>query len=139
MTGPAFGQRKIDNALVVHMTKHHRGLQILIRDTEQSGFFVRVSARGQVSFGVAYSFDGRERRMSLGTYPELSVLAARKLATTRKAQVQLTTGSKGPVSAVAVISATGLLYPNPAFAWRSVLLLRQAVATAVGTQADRIR
>ncbi len=91
MTGPAFGQRKIDNALVVQMTKHHRGSQILIRDSEQSGFFVRASARGQVSFGVAYSFDGRERRMSLGTYPELSVLAARKLATTRKAQAQLGT------------------------------------------------
>jgi integrase len=88
MTGPTFGQRKIDNALVVQMSKHHRGPQVLIRDTELTGFFIRVSAQGRVSFGVAYTFNGCERRMSLGTYPELSVLAARKLALTRRAQAQ---------------------------------------------------
>jgi integrase len=72
-------KRKIDHTLVVELTSH-RGPELLVRDTGTDGFFVRVTRNGRVSFGVAYTFDGRERRMSLGTFPTLSVLAARKLA-----------------------------------------------------------
>lgn len=54
--------------------------EIMVRDTITDGFFVRVSQGGRLSFGVAYCFAGKERRMTLGRHPELTVLAARKLA-----------------------------------------------------------
>lgn len=78
-------KRKIDHSLVVELTSH-RGAELLIRDTSTDGFFLRVTPTGRVAFGVAYTFNGRERRMSLGTHPELSVLAARKLAVRCRAQ-----------------------------------------------------
>ena len=55
--------RKIDSALVTSLVKEHRGSELLIRDSETEGFFVRFSARGRAAFGVAYSFAGRERRI----------------------------------------------------------------------------
>jgi integrase len=78
-------KRKIDHALVVELTSH-RGAELLIRDTSTDGFFLRVTPTGRVAFGVAYTFNGRERRMSIGAHPELSVLAARKLAVRCRAQ-----------------------------------------------------
>lgn len=78
-------KRKIDHSLVLELTSH-RGRELFIRDTSTDGFFVRVTPTGRVAFGVAYTFNGCERRMSLGTHPELSVLAARKLAVRCRAQ-----------------------------------------------------
>ncbi len=49
-------------------------------DDKISGFGVRVTAAGRKSFILNYYFKGRERRITIGTYPEWTVLAARKRA-----------------------------------------------------------
>lgn len=46
-------------------------------DEDLSGFFVRVSPRGRKSFGVMYRIGGRFRRLTIGTYPLLSLADAR--------------------------------------------------------------
>ena len=46
-------------------------------DTSLPNFFVRVSPSGTKSFGVMYRHGGRLRRMSLGTYPPLTLAGAR--------------------------------------------------------------
>ena len=49
-------------------------------DDKISGFGVRITATGKKSFVLNYYFKGRERRITIGAYPEWSVLAARKRA-----------------------------------------------------------
>ena len=52
---------------------------------EDRGFGVRVSPRGVKAWVWLYHFDGRPRRMTLGTYPELKLADAHvKLADARK-------------------------------------------------------
>jgi integrase len=49
-------------------------------DEDLAGFFVRVSPRGRKSFGVMYRVKGRFRRLTIGTYPLLSLADARAKA-----------------------------------------------------------
>lgn len=56
---------------------------------ELPGFGVRVTAAGAKSFVLNYVIDGRERRMTIGRYPEFSVVAARKRALELRRDVQL--------------------------------------------------
>jgi len=49
-------------------------------DTQIPGFGIRITAAGAVSFILNYHVHGRERRFTIGKYPELSVLAARNRA-----------------------------------------------------------
>ncbi len=42
----------------------------------RTGFGVRVSTRGRKSWLYMYRFDGKARRMTLGTYPEMSLADA---------------------------------------------------------------
>jgi len=56
-------------------------------DTEVKGLGIRVTAAGQRSFVLRYVIAGRERRMTLGSYPALSVSAARDLATRHKGDI----------------------------------------------------
>ena len=86
MRRPAISPTRIDAKLAASLTQN-RDRELLIRDTETKGFYIRASKTGRVTFGVAYSFNGRERRMNLGTYPELSVLAARNMAKAKRANV----------------------------------------------------
>jgi integrase len=52
---------------------------------EGGGFGIRVSPRGGKAWVWVYRFDGRPRRMTLGTYPQLGLADARiKLAEARK-------------------------------------------------------
>ena len=53
------------------------GKQVDYFDEDLSGFFVRVSPRGRKSFGVTYRVGGRFRRLTIGTYPLLSLADAR--------------------------------------------------------------
>lgn len=54
------------------------GKQVDYFDKALPGFFLRVSPAGRKSFGVMYRKSGRLRRMTLGTYPPLSLADARK-------------------------------------------------------------
>ena len=46
-------------------------------DSEIPGFGVRVTAAGVTSFILDYRTSGRQRRYTIGRYPELTVAAAR--------------------------------------------------------------
>ena len=56
------------------------GKQVDYFDKDMSGFFVRVSPRGRKSFGVMYRTGTRFRRLTIGTYPLLSLADARQEA-----------------------------------------------------------
>ncbi len=49
-------------------------------DTSISGFILRVSYAGRKTWGIVYRHDGRKRRLTLGTYPSLSLADAREWA-----------------------------------------------------------
>lgn len=63
-----------------------RGLAVPVKgnrityDAELRGFGVRITAKGVRSFILNYRCKGRERRITIGRYPEWTVLAARKQA-----------------------------------------------------------
>ncbi|MCZ6592157.1 MAG: tyrosine-type recombinase/integrase [Alphaproteobacteria bacterium] len=47
------------------------------RDTGVPGLWLRVSDHGRKSWGVTYRLNGRQRRLTIGTYPTLSLADAR--------------------------------------------------------------
>lgn len=49
-----------------------------IREQSGDGFAIRVSSSGEKSWVFIYSFEGRKRRMTLGSYPNLTLAEARK-------------------------------------------------------------
>lgn len=53
------------------------------------GFGIRVRPSGRKSFIVQYDFEGRSRKVTVGTFPTLTVDQARKKATELLAKVQL--------------------------------------------------
>lgn len=56
------------------------GVSYQIFDTEVIGFAARVQASGARTFTIDYRHAGRQRRMSIGRWPEWSLTAARKRA-----------------------------------------------------------
>jgi integrase len=56
-------------------------------DDKISGFGVRVTSAGKKAFVLNYYFKGRERRITIGAYPEWTVLAARKRAEEYRLQI----------------------------------------------------
>jgi Arm DNA-binding domain len=50
---------------------------LVVWDAEPKGFGVRITSAGAVAFVLRYVLDGRERRMTVGAYPDLSPSAAR--------------------------------------------------------------
>lgn len=59
----------------------------VIWDSGVTGLGARVTAAGNRSFVFRYVHNGRERRMTLGPFPALSVSAAREIATQHRAAV----------------------------------------------------
>lgn len=49
------------------------------REGNGSGFMVRIFPSGQLSWGFVYHFEGKKRRMTFGSYPDLSLADARKM------------------------------------------------------------
>lgn len=56
-------------------------------DTAERGLGIRVTAAGVRSFVLRYVIDGREKRMTLGGFPALTLSAARELALKHKGDV----------------------------------------------------
>jgi len=79
---------KLTDAIVRKALQPARG-QYFIWDCEIKGFAVRVTARGAKSFVLDYRVDGRQRRITLGAYPDWTVQAARAAAKTMKRDVDL--------------------------------------------------
>jgi integrase len=61
--------------------------QSLFWDTEVKGFALRVTAKKAKAFVLAYRVQGRQRRITIGSYPEWSVVAARRAAKDMKREV----------------------------------------------------
>ncbi|MBL26154.1 MAG: integrase [Rhodospirillaceae bacterium] len=56
-------------------------------DSETTGLGARITAAGKVAFVLRYVINGRERRMTLGGWPELTVSAAREMALRLKGEI----------------------------------------------------
>lgn len=72
------GNRLTDS--LVRKTKPPKTRQCFLWDTEVKGFALRVTPGGAKSFVLDYRVDGRQRRMTIGRYPDWSVAAARSEA-----------------------------------------------------------
>jgi integrase len=71
--------QKISEKIIKNLAPPEHGNRILY-DAQIPGFGVRITAAGAVSFILNYHVHGRERRFTIGKYPELSVIAARNRA-----------------------------------------------------------
>lgn len=61
-----------------------RGKPYILRDDAPRGLQLEVAVSGSKLWRYRYTHDGRERRMALGSYPEVSLEDARRLATDAK-------------------------------------------------------
>lgn len=69
--------KKITEQLVKSLPPPTSGNQITY-DTDLKGFGIRVTASGAKAFILNYRIHGRERRVTIGSYPEWTAAAARK-------------------------------------------------------------
>src|SRR6185369_1569459 len=63
--------------------------QSLLWDADVKGFALRVTAGGAKSFLLDYRDEGRQRRITIGSFPDWSVAAARQTAKNLKREVDL--------------------------------------------------
>ena len=77
---------KITKAAIEHTAAPASG-QIFLRDDELKGFALRITARGAKSFVWEGRIKGRMRRVTIGAFPSLTVVAARQRALSVKAKV----------------------------------------------------
>jgi integrase len=61
----------------------------IVYDPEVKGFGVRLTAKGARAFVLNYRIDGRERRITIGSFPDWSTKAARDRAKELKRQIDL--------------------------------------------------
>lgn len=61
----------------------------VVWDSDLTGFGVRITAAGSVSFVLRYVVDGRERRFTIGKHPDLSASAARERATVLRGRITM--------------------------------------------------
>src|SRR5690348_16095541 len=78
-TDTATVANRINKKLISSLTPPPKGNYIEY-DTEIHGFGVRITAAGVIAFVLNYRIHGRERRYTIGRYPELTATAAREKA-----------------------------------------------------------
>src|ERR1700676_4422000 len=54
------------------------------RDTEERGLALRVTSSGAKSWVLLYSLNGKKGRLTLGSYPSITLARARELASEHK-------------------------------------------------------
>jgi hypothetical protein len=79
--------RKLTDAFVKTVLAPEKG-RIELRDSEIPGFALRVTENGAKSWVLIYHFHGRKGRVTLGSYPELSLADARKQARQARGDVE---------------------------------------------------
>jgi integrase len=65
---------------IIDKLKHPAAGNRILYDSEIPGFGVRITSAGVLSFILNYRVHGRERRCTIGRYPELTATAARERA-----------------------------------------------------------
>jgi len=82
---------RINDASIKRLEKDEEtGRDMYVFDDEIRGFFAkRNKGTGNISFGIQYKRDGRNRRYHIGRYPTLSAVTARKEAKKVAAKVEL--------------------------------------------------
>jgi integrase len=80
--------KRLRDGLVKSLTAPSKGNKITYDNTVQ-GFGIRVTATGAKSFILNYWIKGRERRYTIGTFPDWRVSAAREQARRLRASVDL--------------------------------------------------
>ena len=80
--------KRLTETLVKALSSPIKGHQI-IYDTELKGFGIRMTAGGSKAFILNYRIQGRERRLTIGSYPEWSAAAARKQAEELKRRIDV--------------------------------------------------
>ena len=80
--------KRITETLVKTLPAPPKGHKITY-DTDMKGFGVRVTSSGAMAFVLNYRVYGRERRYTIGSYPEWSAAAARKEAETLKRRIDV--------------------------------------------------
>jgi integrase len=84
----ASNSQRLTDAMARKALPAARGSAILW-DAEVKGFCLRVSPGGGKSFMLDYRAGGRQRRITIGSYPDWSVAAAREAAKAMKREVDL--------------------------------------------------
>ncbi|MEM7173206.1 MAG: site-specific integrase [Pseudomonadota bacterium] len=76
-------KKRLNDRLVRSLAPPAKGNRITY-DADLKGFGLRVTAAGARAFVLNYRIKGRERRMTIGSYPDWTVLAARREAESLK-------------------------------------------------------
>lgn len=110
MADPSLATATLTDRLIADAALPPTG-RIELWDTELSGFGIRLSASGRKTWQVMYRASGRKRRLTLGTFPSLTVALARDAAGAVLAEV-----AKGNDPAAERVSASGHALTFDAFA-----------------------
>ncbi len=78
--------RKLTDAFVRTLAAPEAG-RIEVRDAEIPGFAIRVTEKGAKSWILIYHMLGQKGRLTLGSYPELSLADARKQARKHRSEI----------------------------------------------------
>jgi integrase len=79
--------RKLTDAFVKTLAAPAKN-RIEVRDAEIPGFAIRITEKGAKSWILVYYLRGRKCRLTLGSYPELSLADARKRARQHRGEVE---------------------------------------------------
>jgi len=69
--------------------------QTMLWDGDVKGFALRITPGGAKSFILDYRAEGRQRRITIGAWPDWTVAAARETAKAMKREVDLGTDPMG--------------------------------------------
>jgi integrase len=79
--------RKLTDAFVKTLAAPAKN-RIEVRDAEIPGFAIRITEKGAKSWILVYYLRGRKCRLTLGSYPELTLAEARKLSRQHRGEVE---------------------------------------------------